>query len=52
MVQVTAVLRFDHATHTIDGDDWLSKGEASSGKNDTGATGTQSNPNFGAHGGS
>tara|TARA_B100000809_G_C15042518_1_gene496080 strand:+ start:283 stop:939 length:657 start_codon:yes stop_codon:yes gene_type:complete len=44
MVQVTAVLRFDHATHTIDGDDWLSKGEASSGKNDTGATGTQSNP--------
>jgi hypothetical protein len=44
MVQVTCVLRFDHATHTIDGDDWLSKGEASSSKNETGATGTQSNP--------
>ena len=41
MVQVTLTIRYDHATHTIDGADWLSKGEASSSTNNTGVTGTQ-----------
>ena len=38
MVQVTLTIRYDHALHTIDTEDVLSKGKASNDQGQTGAT--------------